>query len=105
MMVPATIVRLLLGMEISGAGIPLSRCFGIALLGLGLACWPVRQRNENHAPFRALLIYNALIALYLSFLGTAAQLQGLLLWPAVVLHAAVAFALVWLRWTMKNGRG
>ncbi len=42
---PAIVVTLLLGAEFSGAGTLLGRCFGIALLGLGLACWPGRQRS------------------------------------------------------------
>jgi hypothetical protein len=55
---------LLLGAGVSGAGILLGRCFGIALLGLGLACWPSRQRAESDSPaFRGMLIYNVLIAL------------------------------------------
>ena len=37
--VPAMIVRLLLGAEISGASIPLGRIAGVALLALGVACW------------------------------------------------------------------
>ena len=99
---PALVVKLLLGADVSGVGIPLGRCFGIALLVLGLACWPSRQRSENSAPaLRAMLTYNLLIALYLAYLGTAGHLGGLLLWPAVVLHAIVALLLVW---TWRNER-
>ena len=36
--VPAVVVRLLLGAEISGASIPLGRVAGAALLALGVAC-------------------------------------------------------------------
>ena len=98
---PAIVVRLLLGAEVSGAGPLLGRCFGIALLALGLACWPGRQRAERGAPaFRAMLIYNVLIALYLTYLGTVGHLGGLLLWPGVALHAVVALLLVW-TWRSK----
>jgi len=94
---PALVVKLLLGADVSGVGIPLGRCFGIALLVLGLACWPSRQRSENSAPaLRAMLTYNLLIALYLAYLGTAGHLGGLLLWPGVALHAVVALLLVWI---------
>ena len=93
---PAIVVAWLLGAEVSGAGTLLSRCFGIALLALGLACWPSRQRAESGAPaFRAMLIYNVLIAGYLAYLGTVEHLGGLLLWPGVALHAVVALLLVW----------
>jgi len=82
--------------EMSGAGTLLVRCFGIALLALGLACWPTRQRAETGWPaFRAMLTYNALIALYLAYLGTAGRLSGVLLWPGAALHALVALLLVW----------
>ena len=40
-------------------------------------------------------ICNALIALFLAYLGTVERLGGLLLWPGVVLHAVVALLLIW----------
>ena len=46
-----------------------------------------------------MLTYNALVALYLACLGTVAHMGGVLLWPAVALHAAVALLLVWTRRT------
>jgi hypothetical protein len=77
-------------------GSVLGRCFGIALLGLGLACWPGRSRAESGLPaFRAMLSYNALIALYLAYLGTVGRMAGMLLWPAVALHAIVMLLLAW----------
>jgi hypothetical protein len=92
----ARVVTLLLGTEVSGAAMLLARCFGIALLALGLACWPSGQRAESGSPaFRAMLTYNVLIALYLAYLGTVGHLRGVLLWPAVGLHAVVALLLVW----------
>jgi hypothetical protein len=93
---PAIVVKLLLGAEVSGTGILLGRCFGVALLALGVACWPGRSRAESGSPaFRGMLIYNALIALYLAYLGTVGHLGGLLLWPGVALHAVVALLLGW----------
>ena len=92
---PSMVVRLLLGTEVSGVGTMLGRCFGIALLGLGLACWPNRPHAESaSAAFRAMLIYNVLIALYLACLGTIGHVGGWLLWPGVALHAVVALLLV-----------
>jgi len=91
---PATVVRLLLGAGVSGAGILLGRCFGIALLGLGLACWPSRQRAESDSPaFRGMLIYNVLIALCLAYLGVGGRWVGSLLRPAVAIHAVLTFLL------------
>jgi len=93
---PAIVVRLLLGEEVSGVGTTLGRCFGIALLALGWACWPSRERAERGSPaFRAMVLYNVLIAGYLSYLGTVGHRGGLLLWPGVALHTVVALGLVW----------
>ena len=93
---PAIVAALLLGRELSGAGIPVGRCFGIALLALGVACWPGRQLAASGSPaFRAMLVYNVLIALFLVYLFTVGHLGGVLLWPGVALHAVVALLLVW----------
>jgi hypothetical protein len=97
---PAIVAALLMGAEVSGAGTLLGRCFGIALLALGVACRPGRQRADNGSPaFPAMLTYNVLIALYLAYPGTATHWRGLLLCPAVALHAVVALAL---RWTWRD---
>jgi hypothetical protein len=93
---PVIVVTLLLGTAISAEGMLLGRCFGIALLALGLACWPGQPHAESGSPaFRAMLTYNGLIALYLAYLGTVGHVGGLLLWPGVALHAVVALLLVW----------
>ena len=100
---PALVVRLLVGAEISGIAAVLGRCFGITLLALSLACWPGRERNQSNAgAWRGLLAYNALIALFLAYLFAAEHMSGILLWPAVVLHALVALLLLW---TWRGERG
>jgi hypothetical protein len=40
LIVPLLVVRLLLGAELTGVSIPVARVLGIALLALGVACWP-----------------------------------------------------------------
>jgi hypothetical protein len=93
---PAIVIKLLLGIEDSNVGMLLGRFFGVALLSLGVACWPGRHEpTTGLQSFRAMLAYNALVALYLASLGTVGHLDGLLLWPAVVLHAILALSLVW----------
>ena len=73
-----------------------ARCFGVALVALGLACWPQGGRaGIGRAGVRALLAYNALIALILGYAGAVGQLVGPLLWPAVALHGVVALVLIW----------
>jgi hypothetical protein len=87
---PRAVVRLLLGGEILGVSIPLGRVAGFGLLSLGVACWPGRDPAGNAtSALRAMLTYNSLATIYLLSLGVGAEWVGPLLWPAVVLHAAM----------------
>ena len=93
---PGIVVKLLVGAEVSGSGTLLGRCFGMTLFALGLACWPRCRSSADGSPaLRAMFFYNAAIALYLAYLGALGHLFGVLLWPAVALHGAVALLLVW----------
>ena len=85
----------LLGAELPRLGVAVARCFGVALLALALAVWPAGDAAGGRSAVRALLLYNTLIALYLTWLGTNWHMAGPLLWPAVVLHAIVALLLAW----------
>ena len=91
--VPAIVVRLLLGAEISGASIPLGRVAGAALLALGVACWLARDDAQSRATrglVVAMLMYNIVATAVLGFAGIGLGLHAVALWPAVVLHAAMA---------------
>ena len=90
--VPAIVVRLLLGAEISGASIPLGRVAGAALLALGVACWLARDDTQSRTArglVVAMLMYNIVATAVLAFAGIGLGLHGVVLWPAVVLHAAM----------------
>jgi len=87
LIVPLLVGRLLLGEELTGTAITVARVAGIALIGLGIACWP-------GTPLIGMLTYSAAITLYLAFLGFAGVASGVLLWPAVVLHAILTVLLV-----------
>src|SRR5947208_10658687 len=91
--VPAIVVRLLLGAEISGASIPLGRVAGAALLALGVACWLAHDDTQSRATSGlvvAMLMYNIPVPAVLAFAGIGLGLHGVALWPAVVLHAVMA---------------
>src|SRR3954454_11375979 len=69
---PAIVVRLLLGAEIFGASIPLSRVAGAALLALGVGCWLARDDTQSRAArglVVAMLIYNITATTVLGFSG------------------------------------
>ena len=79
LIVPALVGQLLFDVELTGVAISVARVTGIALIALGVACWP-------GPPLVGMLIYSASVTLYLAYVGFAGGLTGILLWPAVVLH-------------------
>lgn len=79
LIVPSLVGQLLLGAELTGIAVAVARVAGIALIALGVACWP-------GTPLVGMLTYSAAVTLYLAYLGVAGGLSGILLWPAVVLH-------------------
>ena len=91
-LIPSRVARLLLGSDLSEGGVQIASCFGIALIALGMACWPAKGRAGNSPP-RALLVVNTLVAGYLALVGSV-HVAGLLLWPAVAFHAGVAVVLL-----------
>jgi hypothetical protein len=92
---PSALVWLLLGADLSQAGQALGRIAGFALLALGWVCWPRQEAaiGGTAAP-SALLIYNLPITIYLAYLGIGEELAGMLLWPAVAIHAVLSIILV-----------
>lgn len=84
---PSFTGQMLLGTEVNGVAIPVARVSGIALIALGVACWP-------GPPLLAMLIYSASIALYLAYLGLAQNFVGVLLWPAVALHVVLSILVI-----------
>jgi hypothetical protein len=91
LIVPSLVGRLLLGEELTGIAIPVARVAGIALIALGVTCWP-------GPPLVGILLYGALVTLYLAYLGFAGGFTGIFLWPAVALHAILSVFLgrLWL---------
>ena len=90
---PDFVVRLLLGAELAGPGVPLGRLAGVALLALGVACWLARDDGESRgakAVLGAMLLYNVGAALVLATAGLSWPTAGVLLWLAVGLHAILA---------------
>jgi hypothetical protein len=86
LIVPSLVGLLLLGEGLTGIAIPVARVAGIALIALGVACWP-------GPPLVGMLTYSTIVTLYLAYLGFADGLAGVLLWPAVALHAVLSILL------------
>jgi hypothetical protein len=90
LLTPGLVSHLLLGVSATEVSNLFARCFGLALIALGIACWP---RPESIAAVRSMLFYNGVVALYLAYVGVFVS-SGLLLWPAVVFHAVMSALLV-----------
>jgi hypothetical protein len=88
LIVPSLVGQLLLGAELTGVAATVARVAGIALVALGLACWP-------GTPLLGMLLYSAAVTLYLAYVGFTGDLTGMLLWPAVVLHLILTALLTW----------
>jgi hypothetical protein len=88
LIVPSLVGQVLLGEQLTGIAIPVARVAGIALIGLGIACWP-------GPPLAGMLTYSALVTLYLAYLGFEVGLTGVLLKLVVVLHAILTVLLAY----------
>jgi hypothetical protein len=90
--VPNLAATALVGPGLSDSGVAVVRLTGIALLCLGLSCWP-NEDGATQQAIRALFTYNLLAAVYLGYLRVAGGFVGYLLWPACAVHAALALLL------------
>jgi hypothetical protein len=91
---PGFVVRLLLDTGISGVAIPLGRMAGVAVLALGVSCWLASYDVTSCAArgvVSAMVIYNLGAVWILGAAGIQSPPAGILLWPVVILHAAMAF--------------
>src|SRR5580698_7923603 len=94
LVVPSIVVKLLLGSPLDSApAIVLGRVAGAALLALGIACWFARDNIPSRAVRglgAAMLFYNLAAVVLFIYAACYLKLQGVALWPAVILHAAMA---------------
>lgn len=95
LIVPSLVGRLLLGEELTSVAIPVARVLGIALIALGVTCWPA-------TPLVGMLTYSVAVTLYLAYIGFAGGITGILLWPAVVLHVILTALLLLTRASTRD---
>jgi hypothetical protein len=103
--VPAVLLALLLGIGDGGPETLLvSRIAGAALLAIGVASWMARDGEKStakHGLLIGIVIYNAVAAALLGYAGLSLGMVGMVLWPAVVIHAGLA---VWCVATVRTTR-
>ena len=94
LLAPSLVSGLLFGADVPRPGTMFAQLAGIALIGLGIACWPGPAAL-------GMLIYGVLVGLYLVWVGATQDAAGPFLWPAVILHAALAVPLAM---SVRQGR-
>jgi hypothetical protein len=70
-----------------------ARVGGSGLIALGVACWFARVDAQSRVAsglIAAMLFYNFAAVVVLAHAGLGLHLQGVALWPAAILHAAMA---------------
>jgi len=90
---PSATVALLLGSGLdTPVAVAVGRLAGVALCALGLACWLAHYEALSCAArgvVTAMTLYNFGAVVILGIAGTQLRPVGVVLWPAVVLHAAM----------------
>jgi hypothetical protein len=95
---PSIPQHLLLGVEtLTAEAAFFARIAGAALVALAIICWRERSRGTRDGLLPAVLFYNVAAAGILAYSGWSITRPGLLLWPAVGLHAflAICCAMCW----------
>jgi hypothetical protein len=90
---PAVLFAILLGLEPATAdAIFFGRIAGAALLAIGIASWMARNASTPAQSrfLTGMLVYNVAASILLAFAGAVLRMTGVLLWPAVALHAILA---------------
>ena len=91
---PAVLFAILFGLkEATVDAIFVGRIAGAALLAIGIASW--MAKNDTLTPAQlglltGIFIYDAAASMLLAFAGAVLKMIGVLLWPAVALHAILA---------------
>ena len=91
---PSLVVLFLLGESLDApAALVVARVTGAAMLSLGVACWLARSDEKSRAAaglVAAMLLYNVAAVSVLLYASIGLALSGIGLWPAILLHAALA---------------
>ena len=95
LLAPAIVARLLFGVDLSPVGAVLARLCGVVLLSLCAACWPARLAGDG--ALRGMLVYNALMTVFLGAIWIGSQLVGVLLPTVTAIHGLLTLLLASLR--------
>lgn len=90
--IPSTIVPVLIGIPFDDDSLHvISGITGAALISIAMACWMFRNSGAPAlAMIKAVLFYNVAGTLILLFAILGLKLTGVGLWPATIIHFALA---------------
>ncbi len=94
LLLPSLVITILFGRRPDTAlGLLVARVIGAPLLALSFACWRASNDSAAHAAsvlVSAMLVYDTIASLLLVYAGVRLGLTGIGLWPAVLVHLALA---------------
>jgi heme A synthase len=91
MTLPSFVVTFLLGSPLTDSiSVLIARVAGAALVAIAIACWFSRKFESQNALIVALLFYNLASVVLLVTAGLHENLHGVALWPAAIIHVAMA---------------
>ena len=107
---PALVAAFLLGVSLDApAALIVGRIAGAALLSLGGACWLARDDGPSRARrglVASMLLYNCTAGAVLAAAAVGVRPIGVLIWPAIALHAVLAlWCIACLRTGSANASG
>jgi len=92
LLAPGVVLRLLLGLtQPVPETLLLARLGGAALVALGAVSWGAGRFHRSPAGFGLMIgitLYNGVAAAILAYAALGLNMQGVLLWPAALCHAA-----------------
>jgi hypothetical protein len=84
--------RLLFATAPDGLAVLLGHFAGVALLSLGISCLPSKLEGSRRRALVGLFAFNIGATIFCAWVALATTFRGVLLWPVVILHAAIASA-------------
>ena len=91
LLLPSVVVPLLFNAASSAAAEALMQLYGLALIGLGVACW----ESPCALPAkRGLLVYNSSAAVFLIILGSQELSGGAAVWAGALIHLVLGALMI-----------
>ena len=101
---PALVTQLLFSTKVDGTGAVMSRIAGIALVGLGFACFPGRNASDStQRAFLGMFTYSFVVTIFFGYIAIGGGKFGILFYPAIAVHAVITTLFV-RAWFRNSGR-